>query len=130
MLNEWVEISARGFGGSDYSAFHAAYSRHGFEPDAQAVHFIGYLEDQAVTSATLLMTEESASLYNVSTPVELRRQGFGGAVSHATLQEAVQRGYDSAWIWSSSLGKSVYEKLGFFVTDYGVREYQWKKRSQ
>lgn len=129
LLDEWTAINAKGFGADDYSAFHAAYSRHGFGPNAQAVHFIGYLGDHPVTSATLLMAGGSASVYNVSTPTELRRQGFGGAITHAALQQARNRGYRSTWIWSSSLGKGVYAKLGFVLTDFGVREYQWKKRS-
>jgi GNAT superfamily N-acetyltransferase len=128
LLDEWAAINARGFGATDYSAFHAAYARHGFGSQAQAVHFIGYLGDEPVTSSTLLATESSASIYNVSVPVEMRRQGLGSAITHATLQEARKRGYHSAWIWSSPLGKSVYARLGFIVTDFGVREYQWQKR--
>lgn len=129
MFDEWTVINAKGFGADDYTAFHAAYSRHGFGPDAQAVHFIGYLGEAPVTSATLLVAGGSASVYNVSTPTELRSQGFGGAITHAALQAARDRGYHDTWIWSSDLGKSVYAKLGFVLTDFGIREYQWKKRS-
>jgi GNAT superfamily N-acetyltransferase len=129
MLDEWPKINARGFGASDYSSFHAAYARHGFGRHAQAVHFIGYMGDEPVTSSTLLVAGGSASVYNVSTPTDLRRRGFGGAITHAALQQAYERGYLSAWIWSSPLGKGVYAKLGFVVTDFGVREYQWKKHS-
>jgi hypothetical protein len=129
MLDEWAKINAKGFGGSDYSSFHAAYSRHGFGRHAQAVHFTGYLGDEAVTSSTLLVAGGSASVYNVSTPTDLRCRGFGGAITHAALQQAHEWGYSSAWIWSSPLGRGVYAKLGFVVTDFGVREYQWRKRS-
>lgn len=128
LFDEWTEINAKGFGSDDYSSFHAAYSRHGFGPDAQAIHFIGYLDDAPVTSATLLIAGGSASVYNVSTPTELRRQGFGGAITHTALQHARGTGYQETWIWSSNLGKSVYAKLGFMMTDFGIREYQWKKR--
>ncbi len=129
MFDEWTAINAKGFGADDYSAFHAAYSRHGFGPEAQAIHFIGYLGEEAVTSATLLVAGDSASVYNVSTPTAWRRQGFGGAITHAALQAARARGYRDTWIWASNLGKSVYAKLGFVLTDFGIREYQWKKRS-
>ncbi len=128
MLDEWIAINAKGFGAADYTSFHAAYTRHGFGPSAQAIHFIGYCGHEPVTSATLLMAGGSASVYNVSTPTDLRRQGFGGAITHAALQQAQRNGYHAAWIWSSPLGKSVYAKLGFVVTDFGIREYQWKKR--
>lgn len=129
MFDEWTAINAKGFGADDYSAFHAAYSRHGFGLDAQAIHFIGYCGAEAVTSATLLVAGGSASVYNVSTPVELRRQGFGGAITHVALQVARSRGYRDTWIWASSLGRSVYIKIGFVLTDFGIREYQWQKRT-
>lgn len=124
----WVEVNARGFGGSDYSAFRAAYLRHGFGDDAQAIHFVGFAGDQPVTSSTLLIAGGSASAYNISTPAELRRQGYGSAITHATLLAARERGYRSSWIWSSPMGRSIYQKLGFVITDFGIREYQWKKR--
>lgn len=128
MFDEWAVINAKGFGAHDYRAFHAAYSRHGFGADAQAIHFVGYRGEEPVTSSTLLVAGGSASVYNISTPVEWRRQGFGGAITHASLQVARNRGYRDTWIWSSDLGKSVYAKLGFVLTDFGIREYQWKKR--
>jgi len=126
----WLEINARGFGGKteDYGAFQAAYLRHGFGDDAQAIHFVGFLGDHPVTSSTLLIAGGSASAFNISTPVDLRCQGFGSAITRATLLAARERGYASSWIWSSPMGKSVYQKLGFVITDFGIREYQWKKR--
>lgn len=127
MLDEWTKINARGFGSADYSSFHAAYARHGFGPNAQAIHFIGYQENVPVTSSTLLVAGGSASVHNVSTPTELRRQGYGGAITRAALQYAIEAGFQETWIWSSNLGKSVYAKLGFTMTDFGIREYQWKK---
>ncbi len=129
MFDEWAKINARGFGGADYSSFRAAYARHGFGDDAQIVHFIGYVDDEAVTSSSLLADGDSASVYNVSTPKELRRQGLGGAITHAALKHAHEANYRRSWIWSSALGKSVYARLGFTVVDFGIREYQWKKTS-
>jgi GNAT superfamily N-acetyltransferase len=126
MLEEWKQISSEGFGG-DAQIYYDAYARHGFGSDARSLHYIGYLDDQPVTSSTLLVAGGIASVYDVSTPPALRRQGFGGAITFATLQEARHRGYDYAWIWSSQMGKSVYSKLGFVAADFGVREYQWRK---
>lgn len=128
MMDEWTDINARGFGSADYSAFHTAYSRHGFDPQAEVTHFIGYVNGEPVTSSTLLADGITASAYNISTPVELRRQGLGSAITHATLQHARAFGYRCSWIWASTLGRSVYAKLGFQLIDFGIREYQWKKR--
>lgn len=128
MLEAWRQISSAGFGGGEYHNFYQAYARHGFAPDALAHHYIGYLDDQPVTSSTLLLAGGSASVYNVSTPPNLRRQGFGGAITYAMLGEMRRRGYEWTWIWASKLGKSVYAKLGFVPADFGVREYQWRRR--
>jgi GNAT superfamily N-acetyltransferase len=127
MLETWKQISAAGFGG-DTQIYYDVYARHGFGPDAISLHYIGYLDDQPVTSSTLLVAGGIASIYDVSTPPAFRRQGFGGAITFATLQEARRRGYQHAWIWSSHMGKGVYSKLGFVAADLGVREYQWRKR--
>jgi GNAT superfamily N-acetyltransferase len=126
MLEAWRQISSEGFGG-DTQIYYDAYARHGFGPDAISLHYIGYLGDQPVTSSTLLVAGGIASVYDVSTPPAFRRQGFGGAITFAMLQEAQQRGYDYAWIWSSPMGKSVYSRLGFVAADFGVREYRWRK---
>jgi len=127
MLEAWKQVSAEGFGG-DAQIYYDAYARHGFGADACSLHYIGYLDDQPVTSSTLLVAGGIASVYDVSTPPGFRRQGFGGAITFAALQEARQRGYQSAWIWSSQMGKGVYAKLGFVPGDFGVREYQWRRR--
>lgn len=124
----WVDVNARGFGSDDYSAFEAAYLRHGFGPDAQAIHFVGFQGDTPVTSSTLLVAGGSASAYNISTPVEVRRRGYGSAITQATLLKARRRGFDHSWIWSSKMGRSVYQGIGFEITDFGIREYQWKKK--
>ena len=127
MLEVWKQVSAEGFEG-DVQIYYDAYARHGFGPDAFSLHYIGYLDDEPVTSSTLLVAGGIASIYDVSTPPSLRRQGFGGAITFAAMQEARKRGYQYAWIWSSPLGQSVYRQLGFVAADFGIREYQWQKR--
>jgi GNAT superfamily N-acetyltransferase len=125
-LATWSDISTAGFG-DNTQIFYDAYARHGFGRDAYSLHYVGYLGDRPVTSSTLLLAGGIASVYDVSTPPAFRRQGFGGAITFATLQEARLRGYRDAWIWSSQMGKGVYSRLGFVAGDFGVREYRWRK---
>ena len=127
-LDEWERINLKGFGSSDYQVLYGAFSRHGLGPDSKALHYIGYLDNEPVTSATLFLAAGIAGIYNVSTPEAFRRQGFGSAVTHAALQDAQQGGYRTAFLQSSGLGKGVYGNLGFATTDFGIREYAWKKR--
>lgn len=127
MLAEWVRASEEGFG-EGLALFYNAYARHGYGPDAFSVHYTGYLEDQAVTSGTLLDAGGSAAVYDVSTLPEYRRKGYGGALTHALMQEIRRRGYSETWIWSSDIGKSVYAKLGYVDADFGAREHKWQRR--
>ncbi|MCB0084841.1 MAG: hypothetical protein KDE47_28070 [Caldilineaceae bacterium] len=128
LLEAWRQISVAGFEGGECHNFYQAYLRHGFDQDALAHHYIGYVDEQPVTSGTLLLAGGSASIYNVSTPPVWRRQGYGGAITHAMLQEMRHRGYNWSWIWASDLGKNVYAQLGFTPTDFGIREYQWRRQ--
>src|SRR5687768_9103633 len=94
------------FWGGDYQDFYAAYARHGFGRNAYSLHYIGYLDDQPVTSSTLLLAGGIAGLFDISTPPAFRRQGFGSAISWAMMGEAQQRGYHRAYVWSSNLGRN------------------------
>jgi ribosomal protein S18 acetylase RimI-like enzyme len=126
MLAVWKQAQDTGFGG-DAQLFHDAYARHGYGPEAIALHYVGFQDDQPVTSGTLLLSDGIASIYNISTPPALRRRGYGSAITAYTMREAIQRRYRLAWIWSSDDGKSVYSKLGFVAKDFGIREYPWHK---
>ena len=126
MLAEWVRLSEAGFG-SELAMFYDAYARHGYGPDAFSLHYIGYLDEEAVTSATLLDAGGCATIYDVSTPPDLRHQGFGRAITHALMQQIRNLGYADTWIWSSQMAKRVYQKLGYIEVDFGVREHSWYK---
>lgn len=126
-MEEWWHVSAAGFEGDDaqIKIFYDAYVRYPLSADADCGHYIGYWNGEPVTSASLLLTDNIAGLYNISTPPQFRRRGFGTAVTHATLQTARQRGYRHACCMASRMGKPIYQRLGFRV-QINVPEYQWK----
>ena len=122
----WVRISEEGFGG-ELGCYYDAYARHGYGPNAFSVHYIGYLGNTPVTSGTLLVSGGCASIYDLSTPPDYRRQGFGSFLMHVLMEEIRKRGYQDTWIWSSEMGRSVYQKLGYCDVDFGLREHSWRK---
>jgi hypothetical protein len=124
MLEEWRQISGAGFG-MDVQVYYDAYARHGYGPDACSLHYTGYQGSQPVTSATLLLSDGIAGLFDISTPPPLRRQGYGSAITTFIMQEAKDLGCQMAWLWSSDQGKGMYSRLGFVEMDLGVREYPW-----
>ena len=135
MLAEWLVVSLIGFGGKppppeqrSTNYFYAGYQRHGYGADASSLHYIGYLDETPVTAGTLLLAGGIAGLFDISTPPAYRRQGFGSAITWAMMQAAQERGYTQAYVWSSELGKGVYQRVGFGPVALGMREYQWQKR--
>jgi GNAT superfamily N-acetyltransferase len=129
MLEVWKQVSAAGFG-VDIQVHADAYARHGFGPQAVSLHYTGYLDDEPVTSGTLLLAGGIAGIWDVSTPPAHRGKGFGGAITLAMLRTAHERGYQYAWTWSSRMGKRVYERVGFVASDFGVREFPWQRRER
>lgn len=134
-LGEWLQVSLTGFGNPPPAPekwaenyFYAGYLRHGFGEDASSLHYIGYLDEQPVTAATLTLAAGIAGLFDISTPEAFRRQGFGSAISWKLMQEAQRRGYTQAYVWSSPMGKGVYQGVGFVPIALGMREYEWKRR--
>lgn len=127
-LETWRQVSAEGFGGGDLHLFYDAYARHGCGAEATSLHYIASIEEQPVTSGTLLMDAGIAGLFDISTPIAHRRHGFGSLITWAMMKEAQQRGYQQAYVWSSSMGKGVYANVGFVSVELGMREYQWQKR--
>lgn len=139
-LEVWRQTSCDGFGGGPYDNFYAAYRRHGYGAAACALHYVGYLEGvgylkgvgyldgRPVNSSTLVLTQGMAGIYNVSTPPAHRRRGYGAAITWHMLDEARARGHRDAFVWSSPMGKNAYQSLGFAIYDFGMREYQWRRR--
>jgi GNAT superfamily N-acetyltransferase len=127
MLDAWKRVSSEGFG-HNAQIYYDAYARHDVASEAVSLHYLGYRDDQPVTSGTLLLAGGIAGIWDVSTPPTLRGQGFGSALTLTMMQEAHARGYRQAWVWSSAIGKGVYGKIGFVAADFGIREYQWRKR--
>lgn len=131
-MKEWVRLSEAGFGAGpgQLACYYDAYARHGYGPEAFSLHYTGYLGSSPVTTGTLLDAGGCASIYDVSTPPIFRRMGFGSAITYALMLEIRQRGYTDSWLWSSDIGKPVYQKLGYVEADFGVREHKWHLPAQ
>lgn len=129
MMAVWRDVSASGFQVENAQIFYDAYVRQGFDPEADIVHYIGYLGEQPVTSASLLCAGGIPGLYNISTPPTFRGKGYGTAITHTCLKVAQDRGYPYACVMPSNMGRSIYRKLGFVVS-IEVPEYRWMQGEQ
>lgn len=65
------------------------------------------------TSASVLTNPDSVGIFNVATPPEHRRHGYGAAATAHAIRFGLASGATWAWLQSSSDGYPVYERMGF-----------------
>jgi GNAT superfamily N-acetyltransferase len=89
----------------------------------ELVGFIAYADGRAVASACLWMKERQPVpgfpggrvpyLMSVFTERDCRNQGHAGKLTLVALEWAKEKGYPMVALHASSMGRGVYEKLGF-----------------
>lgn len=92
--------------------------RVGLEEDAPEQHFIGLLHGEPVATVSLVTAGGAAGIYNVTTVEAARGRGIGAAMTVAAVRHGADLGFDLATLQASTMGRPVYERLGFeFVCD-------------
>jgi GNAT superfamily N-acetyltransferase len=114
-LSVWTDTLGRGFGEGEREAAWVGemYRRIGLGDDVPWRHYLGRLADVPVATASLFLGAGVAGIYFVFTIAEARRQGIGGAITHAALRDAHALGYRTGVLGASELGRPVYARLGF-----------------
>ena len=98
--------------------FTRAARRIGFGEDVPEEHFIGFLNGEPVATVSLVTAGGSAGIYNVTTVEVARGLGIGTAMTVAAARHGGERGFGLATLQASTMGRPVYERLGFeFVCD-------------
>jgi ribosomal protein S18 acetylase RimI-like enzyme len=71
-------------------------------------------EDGAVAStAVAFAADDAVGIFDVATPPEHRRRGYGAAMTARAARDGFAAGSDFAFLRSSELGYGVYRRLGF-----------------
>lgn len=88
--------------------------------DVDALEFvIGRVDDNGVACGQVVQTDDIAGVYTIGVLEEHRRQGYGEAVSWKVIRLGRDAGCTQATLQSSSMGRPVYERMGFeTVTTY------------
>jgi GNAT superfamily N-acetyltransferase len=76
-------------------------------------HWVGFEGDRPVATASALVRDGVAGLYNVGTVGDARGRGYGAALTLAALRGAVSAGATLGILHSSPAGLGIYERLGF-----------------
>ncbi|MDQ2675019.1 MAG: GNAT family N-acetyltransferase [Chloroflexota bacterium] len=98
--------------------FTRAARRIGFGEAVPEEHFIGLLRGEPVATVSLVTAGGAAGIYNVTTVEAARGRGIGAAMTVAAARYGAERGFGIATLQASTMGRPVYERLGFqFVCD-------------
>jgi ribosomal protein S18 acetylase RimI-like enzyme len=74
---------------------------------------VGSVDGVPASCAMVSVTGTTAGIYNVATPAEFRRRGYGEAATWAAIEAGAQRGCDHAVLQASEMGAPVYRRMGF-----------------
>ncbi|NGP87120.1 GNAT family N-acetyltransferase [Fodinibius halophilus] len=76
-------------------------------------YYLASYQDRPVGTAMLYHTGKIAGIHGVGIVPEVRRQGFANELMCIILNQAIEDGADYTTLQASSMGKGLYEKLGF-----------------
>lgn len=93
--------------------------------DAPWQMYVGWLDDQPVATNILVLGGGVAGLFGVGTLASARRQGIGSAITLKPLLDGRDAGMRYGALFSSELGKPVYERVGFVDTGATISRYLW-----
>ena len=86
----------------------------------ELVRFAGRINGKIVGTSALFDRNGVAGIYVVATVEGHRRRGIGAALTEAAVRAGRERGLRVATLQATSMGKPVYERMGFEV----VSEYR------
>jgi ribosomal protein S18 acetylase RimI-like enzyme len=75
--------------------------------------YLGRVDGMPVSTSVGLTVGDTLGIFNVATPPEHRGRGYGAALTAEAARAGFANGADLAWLQSSAMGHSVYERLGF-----------------
>ncbi|MEA2407493.1 MAG: N-acetylglutamate synthase [Thermoleophilaceae bacterium] len=75
--------------------------------------YVGEVDGAIVTTALGTSYRDYVGIFNVATPPDHRRRGYGAAITARVVLDGLTAGSSWAWLQSSEAGYRVYEALGF-----------------
>jgi hypothetical protein len=79
--------------------------------------YLGEIDGEPVTTGLGVSIGPHVGIFNIATPAEHRRRGYGAAVTARAVADGLTAGATWAWLQSSEAGHHVYETLGFRTTE-------------
>jgi GNAT superfamily N-acetyltransferase len=105
------DLGARGFGMP--REFIDVLAAESMLDDPTVVMVTGSVDEVPVSTALVAVTGTTAGIYNVATPPEHRRRGYGEALTWAAVAEGRRIGCDHSALQASPMGAPIYRRMGF-----------------
>lgn len=114
-LKAFTELAANAFAMSPQAADQCLDVNDSAMKKNEQIHFMAFLNEMPVGTATLSISPSSAGIWNLATLPEHRKQGIGGALVYATLVEAKKRRHDQvmAILTPKGMAWGLFTKMGF-----------------
>lgn len=110
-FQEWFSLVKTVFGKMDIELYNKLLE------DKDTVFLAAY-KNGVLSSTTMLYFEDDiVGLHLVGTNLESRGYGLGTLITKYALNYIKNKGYQSAVLQASKMGKPIYEKLGFIAND-------------
>jgi len=90
-----------------------AFALSRFIGHAEVQMFVGRIDGKIVTTATSLLSGDTAGVFQVGTLEQHRGKGLGNVMTGHAIKAAVEKGAHISYLQASALGYPVYEKMGF-----------------
>ena len=114
-MKKWCHVLCVGFEMPDFvgKAFLDLFRGMGFASQSTVRHYIGWLNDEPVSTSLMSLGAGVAGIYCVATVPQARKRGIGAATTLMPLHEACMLRYQISILHSSHMGVDVYHGLGF-----------------
>lgn len=112
-IDLWISIVAQSYNtdAPEFTKFIHYLIKH--TPTQCLSFYIGYYQGTPVATSMTIRHDEIVGLHWVATLPEYRGKGVGFAISHKPLLDAQAQGCTQAILLATTMGKPVYEKIGF-----------------
>lgn len=114
-LEAWLTVRQQNLGLDERTtdAWRDAHGKPDLGPEQPLRHFVGWQNERPVAGSTLFLGAGVAGIYHVDVLEDARGNGYGKAVTATALRAARDLGYRWGVLQASTLGRPIYERLGF-----------------
>ena len=111
----WQWMRTWGCGAPDHviELWHRVYSALPYGPGGPLRMFVGFLDDEPVSTVFLRVGADAGAVHYVVTRPEFRGRGIGRAMTELAVREAQAAGCGLAVLSASDDGVRIYQRLGF-----------------